>query len=101
MRMALIGLLALAACSQTVAGTPAPAPPPPPNNAQDATAQDTCGASHWRQYVGRPASEIDRSQLPSRARVIMPGQMITMDFSAERLNIRVGPDGKVTEVGCF
>lgn len=100
MKMALIGLLALAAActqtSQTVSSSN-----PPPNNAQDATAQDTCGASHWRQYVGRPASEIDRSQLPARARVIMPGQMITMDFSAERLNIRVGPDGKVTEVGCF
>ncbi len=98
MRMALIGLLALAACTQTEQSSSTASPP---NTADEATAQDTCGASHWRQYVGRAASEIDRSQLPPRARVIMPGQMVTMDFSAERLNIRVAPDGKVTEVGCF
>jgi hypothetical protein len=97
--MALIGLFALAAC--TTAESASPPSNSPPNTAEEATAQDTCHASQWRQYVGRPASEIDRSQLPARARVIMPGQMITMDFAAERLNIRVGPDGKVTEVGCF
>jgi hypothetical protein len=97
--MALIALLALGACAQM--GETASPSNPPPNTAEEATAQDTCGASHWRQYIGRPASEIDRSTLPARARVIMPGQMITMDFSAERLNIRVAPDGKVTEVGCF
>jgi hypothetical protein len=101
MKMALIGLLALAAaCTQTAESTSLPSNSPP-NTAEEATAQDTCGASHWRQYIGRAASEVDRSTLPARARVIMPGQMITMDFSAERLNIRVGPDGKVTEVGCF
>ena len=51
--------------------------------------------------TGRNDHSIEVMKSPPRARVIMPGQMITMDFSAERLNIRVGPDGKVTEVGCF
>src|SRR5262245_5598032 len=95
-RICLFALILLGACS-----TPVPPSASPPNNAEEATAQDTCGASQWRQYVGRPVGDIDRSRLPPRARVIMPGQMVTMDFSAERLNIRVGPDGKVTEVGCF
>ncbi|WP_395647535.1 I78 family peptidase inhibitor [Terricaulis sp.] len=94
MRAILISLFLLGACAQTSTTTP-------PNTAEEATRQDTCGASRYRQFVGQDVSSIDRSTLPPRARVIMPGQMITMDFSAERLNIRVGPDQKVTEVGCF
>lgn len=93
MRAILMSLFLLGACAQTSTT--------PPNTAEEATRQDTCGASHFRQYIGQDVSAIDRSTLPARARVIMPGQMITMDFSAERLNIRVGPDQKVTEVGCF
>jgi hypothetical protein len=94
-RGCLFALVLLGACTTPLSG------PAPPNTAEEATAQDTCGASQWRQYIGRPVGDIDRSRLPPRARVIMPGQMVTMDFSAGRLNIRVGPDGKVTEVGCF
>lgn len=95
MRAALVALLLLSACA--TAETPAG----PPQNADGATAADTCGANAYRRLIGHPATEIDRATLPPRTRVIMPGQMITMDFSAERLNIRVAPDGKVTEVGCF
>ena len=62
---------------------------------------DTCGMAAFQNLIGKPASEIDRSKLPPRARVIMPGQMVTMDFSAQRLNIRVAPDGKVASLGCF
>ncbi len=102
MRSALIALVLLAACAQTpppAANTPPAATPP--NTAEEATAQDTCGASRFRQLIGTQASAIDRASLPAATRVIMPGQMITMDFRADRLNIRVGPDGKVTEIGCF
>src|SRR5262245_23677255 len=101
MRSCLFALLLLGACTTAVSPPSASPPAPPPNTAEEATAQDTCGASHWRQYIARPVGDIDRSRLPPRARVIMPGQMMTMDFSATRLNIRVGPDGKVTQVGCF
>ena len=95
LRGCLFALILLGACASPLS------PASPPNSAEEATAQDTRGASQWRQYIGRPVGDIDRSRLPPRARVIMPGQMVTMDFSATRLNIRVGPDGKVTEVGCF
>ncbi len=95
MRTYLVAIALLAAACSTPAATT------PPSNADEATAQDTCGANAFRRLIGTDASAIDRSTLPPRARVIMPGQMVTMDFSAERLNIRVGPDGKVTTIGCF
>ena len=72
-----------------------------PQNAEQATAADVCHASRFRSLVGAAASSIDRSTLPPHTRIISPGMMITQDFSPERLNIRVAPDGKVVAVGCF
>lgn len=95
MRSALVALVLLSACAAQQPPTPAP------DAAGGATQQDTCGANRFRQLVGTRAADIDRTTLPPRARVIMPGQLVTMDYSAERLNIRVGPDGLVTEIGCF
>jgi peptidase inhibitor I78 family protein len=71
------------------------------DNADDATRADVCGASRFVNLVGQPASAINRDALPARARIISPGQMVTQDFVAERLNIRVGPDGKVASIQCF
>lgn len=73
----------------------------PPQSPADATARDSCGASAFRGLMGTPADQIDRSTLPPGTRVIMPGQMVTMDFSAGRLNIRVAPDGRVAALECF
>lgn len=95
MRAALLALVLVSACA---AQQP---PTPTPGTADEATAADTCGASRFRHLIGTQASAIDRSTLPPRARVIMPGQMVTMDFSAERLNIQVAPDGRVTTLRCF
>lgn len=95
MRAALIALVLLSACA---AQTP---PTPAPGGGGEPAQQDTCGANRFRHLVGTRADAIDRSTLPPRARVIMPGQMVTMDYSAERMNLRVGPDGLVTEIGCF
>ena len=72
-----------------------------PQNADEATRADICGASHFANLVGTPASAINRDTLPARTRIISPGQMVTQDFVAARLNIRVGPDGKVASVQCF
>ncbi len=71
------------------------------SNAEDATRADICGASHFVNLVGTQAAAINRDTLPPRARIISPGQMVTQDFVAARLNIRVGPDGKVASVQCF
>jgi len=72
-----------------------------PQNQEQATAADTCHASQFRALVGTLASAIDRSTLPARTRIISPGMMVTQDFSPERLNIRVAPDGKVAALECF
>lgn len=72
-----------------------------PKTPEEATARDACGAGRFGSLVGTRADQIDRSALPAGARVIMPGQMVTMDFSPARLNVRVSPDGRVAALECF
>jgi hypothetical protein len=57
--------------------------------------------ARFRHLIGTRADQIDRSTLPARTRIITPDMMVTMDFSAERLNIMVGTDGLVGSMRCF
>lgn len=106
MRAFLIALAAMtaAACSQP--GPPnapdeTPAASESPQTAEEATAQDTCGASRFQHLIGTPASEIDQGTLPEGARIITPETMVTQDFRATRLNIFTGTDGRVSSLRCF
>ncbi len=72
-----------------------------PQTAAEATRRDSCGASRFRALVGTPAAEIVRASLPAHTRVITPDMMVTQDFSAQRLNIMVGTDGKVGSLACY
>lgn len=102
MRATLISLAAVAAaaCSPTTEG-PSDSPAALPQTAEEATAQDACGASRFRHLIGAPASEIDESALPAGARIITPDTMVTQDFRPERLNIITGTDGRVGSLRCF
>ena len=96
MRAALAALALLGACA-----TPPSPSAGPPQTAEQARAQDSCGATRFRHLVGAVADQIDRSALPPRTRIITPGMMVTQDFSPQRLNIFVGVDGKVGSLRCF
>jgi hypothetical protein len=61
---------------------------------------DACGASGRQALVGTSVGELDASALPEPRRVIFPGQPVTMDVRAERLNIEIGPDDRVARVFC-
>lgn len=94
MRAALLSACAavLAACAQ-----PPSAPPPP--------AAGTCNAAAAQFAVGQPGS----AQLASRAmhaagaqrfRWLRPGEVVTMEFDATRLNLELDAGGKVIRVRC-
>ena len=82
------------------AATPAPAPvagvePPVP----------ACDASQAEALVGQPVSDALAEQAredagAERVRVLTPGQMVTMDFDEERLNIEVDAAGTITALRC-
>jgi len=88
MRIALLAL-ALAACATT-----GEAPP-----------QGRCDAAGLAELVGRPASaelgaEAMRRSGSARLRWIRPGDVVTMDYSAQRLNIHLDAEGHVDHFAC-
>lgn len=86
-------MLLLAAC--VTEGGPGPAPGPAPEPAADA-----CGASGLQRLVGQPASTLDTMRFAQPIRVIRPGEMVTMDFSAGRLNFAVDDAERISRVYC-
>ena len=87
--------LALAACATT---------PPPPTEPGPPVA-GPCNAQGARWAIGQAATpeavERIRVDTGSRvARVIHPGQAVTMDFSAERVNVHVNDRVAITSITC-
>ncbi|MBC7471610.1 MAG: proteinase inhibitor I78 [Ramlibacter sp.] len=90
-------LFVITACTGTLGPAPAPAPPGRGGN--------ECKAADAQFAVGKNADaallEQARQRSGSRiARVLRPGQMVTMEYSAERLNLDVDASGKVASVRC-
>lgn len=96
--------LALTACGQTttteepVAETPAPVAAP--QTREEATAQDTCGASNYAAMIG---SNLAAVTFPAESgiRIIQPGSMVTEDFRPDRLNVNVDANGIITSLECY
>jgi hypothetical protein len=93
--LALAMSVALSACAGgPAASTPASAPPSGP-----------CNATPAQFAVGRNASAALQEEARTRAgtktvRVLKPGQVVTMEFNADRLSLTVDAAGRVTHVSC-
>lgn len=89
-------LLALSACSSTPTRPAEQAPP---------SSHTLCNAAPAQFAVGRHADAmlVDDARTRARAktaRVLRPGQVVTMEFNAERLSLSVDDAGRVTRVSC-
>lgn len=103
MLMSAAALFALGACGQSTEPAPvAPEPETPvvaaPTNAEEATAQDTCGAAQYAAMVG---TSIAAATFPEGVRTIMPDSVVTQDFRADRLNVIVDANGVITGFQCY
>ena len=90
-------LLALTACAD-----PPASPSPPPARAPQPGA---CNAAPAQFAVGRTVDPTLRTEALQRSgastlRVIRPGDIVTMEFSSQRLNLELDPDGRVARVRC-
>jgi hypothetical protein len=100
-----LALAALAACAPVadpaavVEGEAAAAPGPGAAVAV-AEGEDACGAAGFQSLVGTSVGALDADALPEGRRIIFPGQGVTMDFRAERLNVEIGSDDRVARVYC-
>ena len=72
---------------------------------KDAGAHAVCDAVGSAQFVGQAStSETGAAILAATHSTILrwatPGMMMTMEFNASRVTVRLGPDGKVAAVNC-
>ncbi|MGM0982547.1 MAG: I78 family peptidase inhibitor [Pseudomonadota bacterium] len=98
-----VGLMLMTACSATNESTVPrdPAPEPPRVNEGD----DACGAGRVQDRVGRAFDEALRASLREQSgaealRVMRPGEAHTLDYRAERLNVRLDERGRITALDC-
>ena len=66
---------------------------------------DECGATRVQAHTGESFSAalertIATQSDAGRVRVIRPGQVYTMDYRPDRLNIHVDAAGQISELGC-
>lgn len=102
--MALKFILGGVAASLLVACT-TPAPPPATGPVPAGPSAGVCHAQGAQFAVGKTAttSVVEEARQRSGAyiaRVLRPGQMVTMEFNAQRLNLDVNAAGVVTRVRC-
>lgn len=84
-------LIALSACTEPVPGPVNPVPP---------AAKDTCGAAGLASLIGQPVSRFSTQTRQGPARVIRPGQPVTMDYNPLRLNVLLDADDRIVGVSC-
>lgn len=80
---------------------PETAPDTGPSGGPDVSdGSPSCPSAAYQVLVGQPIGEIHTDSLPSPRRIYGQGDMVTMDYRPDRLNIVTGDDGVVIEVKC-
>ena len=88
----LVAATLLQACMHIL---PEPIPQPPPQ--PDLT---SCYAVGLEGLIGASVSQLPTNGQWSSVRIIYPGQMVTMDYSPARLNVRVNAAGIIQSLSC-
>lgn len=87
--------LLLAACA-----TPTPEPEPTP-----AFPEGQCNTEAAQAYVGKTADAATMEAARKAAgagvaRTLSPGQIVTMEYRGDRLNLHIDGDRTITRIGC-
>ena len=64
-----------------------------------------CNAEGTDRFIGQPATAetsaaIIKATHSASLRWVRPGMMVTMEFSASRVTVRIDPDHKVSAINC-
>lgn len=89
-----LALILLTGCALMPTAEPPVGPPVP------APANDTCGAGAHEALIGRDATALERVLILGQVRIIRPGQPVTMDYRAERINFNIGADETIVRITC-
>lgn len=92
---ALLCLMALSACADPIpsrAGDPDPSSP--------AAASGACGAAGQSALIGQPVSRFSAQARQGPARIMRPGQPVSLDYNPLRLNVLLDADERIVGVSC-
>lgn len=105
-------LLTLAACDpqpplEEIGGGPGTAIPrgpidydAPVEGALVERAPDLCSREEYQLYVGQDADVLQTLVIEREFRVIAPGDIVTQEYNASRLNFRLGRGNRIADVDC-
>ena len=65
-----------------------------------ANQDDTCGATQHADLIGQDATALERVLILGMVRVTRPGDMVTMDFRAERINFKIDAAENIEAITC-
>lgn len=86
-----LGLFALTACQSSSK---------PETTAGADAESDTCGASQYQSYVGKPLSAVSSLHFDTPVRAIPWNSAVTMDFNLRRLNFLADKSDTISKVYC-
>jgi hypothetical protein len=92
-------MMALAALAMTAACVT------PRGDSPEYAGDGYCDGPAGSALVGQPATDATNAEAmrlthTTKARVIRPGDVVTMDYRMDRVNVEVGEDGRVVRVRC-
>ena len=97
--LVMLSCLALAACDPPVKSLP-PIDGGGPAPTVIAGAPDACGAAGLQVLVGQDVALFESQARTGPQRILRPGQAVTSDFSATRVNVTVDRQNRITRVAC-
>ena len=62
--------------------------------------EDTCGAAQLQGLIGQPVGILATMPFSGTVRILRPGDVVTMDFSPNRLNVDVDLNEVISGVRC-
>ena len=64
------------------------------------TAADTCRGAQYAALLDRDQTALERVLIMRQIRIIRPGDVVTMDYRAERINFAIDEQGKISRIYC-
>ena len=92
-----VSLVLLAGCAADLDTNPQPALNE--SNSSGLDEEDACGAEELQSFVGEPVTALSDSVVAD-ARVIRPGDAVTMDYRPDRLNVYLDADDVIERIVC-
>ncbi len=84
----------------TVSGCQTKATERPVKNTRPAATEAACKPDKYAHLIGQDKSALDSLKLPKHTRILGPDTMMTMDYSAQRLNVHHNKAGKIIQFTC-